>query len=70
MVVALLLLDFVNRDHDSVDHDLLSRKLVRFFGFSSSVVRFIESYLHRPAVAYVFVNGVFSEFSEAARLRT
>jgi hypothetical protein len=69
MVVALLLLDSVNRDHDSVDNDLLCRKLVRFFGFFSSVVYFLESYLHRR-LQYVFVNGVFSVFSKAAMLRT
>jgi hypothetical protein len=60
MVVALLLLDF-SKAFDSVDHELLCRKLVRFFGFSSSAVRFLESYLRRRSQC-VFVNGVFSEF--------
>jgi hypothetical protein len=60
MVVALLLLDF-SKAMDSVDHELLCRKLVRFFGFSSSAVCFLKSYLRQRSQC-VFVNGVFSEF--------
>jgi hypothetical protein len=46
---------------DFVDHELVCRKLVRFIEFSSSAVRFLESYLRRR-LQCVFVNGVFSEF--------
>jgi hypothetical protein len=60
MVVALWLLDF-SKAFDSVDHELLCRKLVRFFGFSSTAVRFLKSYLRRRSQC-VFVNAVFSEF--------
>jgi ribonucleases P/MRP protein subunit RPP40 len=60
MFAALLLLDF-SKAFDSVDHKLLCRKFVRFFGFSSSAVRFLKYYLRRR-FQRVFVNGVFSEF--------
>jgi hypothetical protein len=65
MVVALLLLDF-SKTFDSVDHELLCRKLVRFFGFSSSAVRSLKSYFRRRSQC-VFVNGVFSEFLPSFR---
>jgi hypothetical protein len=52
MVVALSLLDF-SKAFDSVDHELLCRKLVQFFGFSSSAVHIYVG------VHSVFVNGVF-----------
>jgi hypothetical protein len=59
-VVALLLLEF-SKAFDSVDNELLCRKLLRFFWFCSSAVRFLKSYLRRRSQC-VFVNGVFSEF--------
>jgi hypothetical protein len=65
--VALLLLDF-SMAFDSVDHELLCRKLVRFFGFSSSAVRFLESYLRRRSQC-VFVYGVFPIFYRSAGVR-
>jgi hypothetical protein len=60
MVVALLLLDF-SKTFDSVYHELLCRKLVRIFGFSSSAVRCLKSYLRRRSQC-AFVSGVFSLF--------
>jgi hypothetical protein len=58
MVVALLRFDFF-KAFELVDHELLCRKLVQIFRFSSSAVRFPKSYLRRRSHC-VFVNDVFS----------
>jgi Reverse transcriptase (RNA-dependent DNA polymerase)/Endonuclease-reverse transcriptase len=60
LVVALVLLDF-SKAFDSVNHELLCRKLERIFGFSSSAVRFLKSYLRRRSQC-VSVNDASSGF--------
>jgi hypothetical protein len=45
--VALVLLDF-SKAFDSIDHLLLCRKLESRYGFSSSAVSFLSSYLSLP----------------------
>jgi Reverse transcriptase (RNA-dependent DNA polymerase) len=55
----LILLDF-KKAFDSVDHNLLCNKLVTLFGFSSSAVNLIKSYLEGRTQT-VFVDGVASQ---------
>jgi Reverse transcriptase (RNA-dependent DNA polymerase) len=60
LLTILVLLDF-SKAFDTVNHDLLLRKLKSFYFFSESAINFIRSYLSDRTQA-VFANGSLSNF--------